>query len=297
MDAHGTHRSRDGRVPLRELLAEAVAVLARAGIADPAVDAELLAGHVLHASRGGVQAQVVLNASLSEDQASALRSVVDRRAGREPLQHITGRAPFRSLQLRVGPGVFVPRPETELLAQLAIDALRAAAEPEPIGVDLGAGSGAVALSMALEVPHARVVAVERSPEAYRWARLNVEEAGAGNVELVHGDLADALGHLDGRVAVVASNPPYVPDDAVPRDPEVRGFDPAAALYGGPDGLDVVRVLSHRALRLARPGGMLAIEHGELQGEAVRGILDADGWRSAATHRDLTLRDRVTTASR
>jgi release factor glutamine methyltransferase len=282
---------------LRTLLEAATETLAAAGIADPSVDAELLVGHVLGAGRGRVQALAVMDASVPAEQASTVRSLVRRRAAREPLQHITGRAPFRSLELQVGPGVFVPRPETELLAQLAIDTLRAAAEPEPIGVDLGTGSGAVAIAMATEVPHARVFAVERSAEAYAWARRNVEEAGAGNLELVLGDLADAFGDLDGRAAVVASNPPYVPSDAIPRDPEVRLFDPPAALYGGEDGLDVVRVLSRRALRLVRPGGLLAIEHGEYQGEAVRGILTADGWHAAATHVDLTMRDRVTTAIR
>ncbi|GAB3807006.1 peptide chain release factor N(5)-glutamine methyltransferase [Humibacter antri] len=286
-----------GAVPLRALLNEAAEVLAAAGIQDPTVDGELLAAHVLGASRGSVQAKAVMDATLSAADADRLRESVRRRAAREPLQHITGRAPFRSLELLVGPGVFVPRPETELLAQLAVDSLRSSAEPEPIGIDLGTGSGAVALAMATEVPHARIAAVERSPEAYAWACRNVEETGVANLELVRGDLVDVFPELEGRAAVVASNPPYVPDAAIPRDPEVRLFDPPAALYGGEDGLDVVRVISRRALVLLRPGGLLAIEHGEFQGEAVRGILDADGWHASATHVDLTLRDRVTTAVR
>ncbi|MGA0568815.1 peptide chain release factor N(5)-glutamine methyltransferase [Rathayibacter sp. KR2-224] len=284
-------------VPLRQLLNEAAEALERAGIADPTVDAELLAGHVLGESRGGVVAKAVMGVSVPPAQAARLRELLRRRTAREPLQHITGRAPFRSLELLVGPGVFVPRPETELLAQVAIDALRSAAEPEPIGVDLGTGSGAVALAMASEVPHARIFAVERSPEAYAWARRNVALTGNADVDLVNGDLADAFPELAGRCVVVASNPPYVPDDAIPRDPEVRLFDPPAALYGGSDGLDVVRIISRRALLLVRAGGLVAIEHGEYQGEAVRGILAADGWRAPTTHRDLTLRDRVTTAVR
>ena len=125
----------------------------------------------------------------------------------------------------MGPGVFVPRPETEQVAQLAIDALRATAEPEPIAVDLGSGSGAIALSMATEVPHARVWAVENSPEAFPWTRRNVDEVGAENLELVFGDLATALPELDGRVAVVISNPPYVPAAEIPVDPEVHLHDP------------------------------------------------------------------------
>lgn len=282
---------------LRALLNEAAEALAAAGIQDPTVDAELLAGHVLGVSRGSVQAKAVMDVRVPISEAARLREAVRRRASREPLQHITGRAPFRSLELLVGPGVFVPRPETELLAQLVVDAMRSSAEPEPIGIDLGTGSGAVALAMATEVPDARIFAVERSPEAYEWARRNVNESGADNLELVQGDLTDAFAELEGRAAVVASNPPYVPDDAIPRDPEVRLFDPPAALYGGEDGLDVVRVISRRALTLLRPGGLVAIEHGEFQGEEVRSILDADGWHASATHVDLTLRDRVTTALR
>ncbi len=271
--------------------------LANAGVPDAEVDAELLIGHVLGLSRGGVQARMVVGAELSEADAAALAGFTARRAAREPLQHITGRAAFRGLDLRVGPGVFVPRPETEEVAQLAIDALMAAAEPEPIGVDLGSGSGAIALALATEVPHARVWAVENSPEAFVWTTRNVEEVAAANLELVFADLADALPELAGRVAVVVSNPPYVPLGEVPRDPEVRLYDPEQALYGGADGLDVVRVLSQRARVLLRPGGVLVIEHGERQAAAIAEILSADGWRAIARHRDLTTRDRATSAVR
>jgi release factor glutamine methyltransferase len=149
--------------------------------------------------------------------------------------------------------------------------------------------------MATEVPHARIFAAELSEDAHAWATRNVE--GVENLTLVLSDLRDAFPELDGTASVVISNPPSVPDAAVPRDPEVRLFDPAMALYGGEDGLDIVRVLSVRALQLLRQGGLLVIEHGELQGESIREILTADGWRAAATHRDLTLRDRTTTALR
>ncbi|WCM56449.1 peptide chain release factor N(5)-glutamine methyltransferase [Microbacterium sp. EF45047] len=269
--------------------------LAAAGVPNPVVDAELLAGHVLGLSRGGVQAAVVRGDALTDADAAALDALAARRAAREPLQHLTGTAAFRHLELAVGPGVFVPRPETETVVQFAIDALLSSPDEAPIAVDLGTGSGAIALAMATEVPHARVFAVELSEAAHAWAARNV--AGTENLTLVHGDLATALPELDGTVAVVVSNPPYVPDDAVPRDPEVRLFDPAQALYGGADGLDVVRVISRRAAELLRPGGMLVLEHGELQGEAIRGILTGDGWRAPATHQDLTRRDRATTALR
>ncbi|MEU4016145.1 peptide chain release factor N(5)-glutamine methyltransferase [Microbacterium sp. NPDC028030] len=269
--------------------------LADAGVPDPAVDAELLAGHALGLRRGEVQAAVIRGDGIDDEAAATLEALVTRRAAREPLQHITGRAPFRHLELAVGPGVFVPRPETETVVQYAIDALLASAEPSPIGVDLGTGSGAIALAMATEVPHARVFAAELSADAHAWASRNV--AGVDNLTLVLSDLAEAFPELDGTASVVISNPPYVPDAAIPRDPEVRLFDPDMALYGGEDGLDIVRVLSTRALRLLHSGGLLVIEHGELQGESIREILTADGWRGAATHRDLTLRDRATTALR
>jgi len=268
-----------------------------AGVPDPQVDAELLVAHVLDSSRGGVQAAAIRGDRMPPPAVAALAPLVDRRCAREPLQHLTGLAPFRSLELAVGPGVFVPRPETEMVAQLAIDALRSVASESPIAVDLGTGSGAIALAMATEVSHARVFAAENSVDAYIWTKQNVARIGARNVTLAFIDLADAFPELDGTVSVVASNPPYVPDDAIPRDPEVRLFDPPAALYGGPDGLDAVRQLSRVGLRLAHPGGSIVIEHGEWQGAAIRDILTADGWRAAATHPDLTARDRATTAVR
>ena len=282
---------------LSQVRAEVILALSAAGVPDAEVDADLLIGHVLGASRGRVQALAVSDAPLSTVQHASIREVADRRAAREPLQHITGTAAFRSIELEVGPGVFVPRPETEVVAQFAIDALAASALPQPIAVDLGTGSGAIALAMAVEVPRARVFAVENSADAVVWTRRNLRRIGAENATVVVGDLADALPELDGTASVVISNPPYVPADAVPRDPEVRLFDPPQALYGGPDGLDVVRLVSRTGLRLLHSGGTLVIEHGELQGDEIRTLLDADGWRATATHRDLTTRDRATTAIR
>lgn len=269
--------------------------LADVGVPDPLVDAELLAGHILGRRRGEVQAAIVRGDGIDDAAVSALDEAVTRRAAREPLQHITGTAPFRHLELAVGPGVFVPRPETETVVQYAIDALLSSPESAPVGIDLGTGSGAIALAMATEVPHARIFAAELSEDAHAWASRNV--SGVDNLTLVLSDLGEAFPELDGTASVVISNPPYVPDAAIPRDPEVRLFDPAMALYGGEDGLDIVRVLSSRALRLLRPGGLLVIEHGELQGESIRDLLTVDGWRAPATHRDLTLRDRTTTALR
>jgi len=284
---------RDDDCLLGEIVKKAAATLSEAGLSTPQLDAELLAAFVLGTSRGVVQARSITGAVLGPDDQVAIGEAVTRRAAREPLQHITGRAAFRSLSLAVGPGVFVPRPETELVAQHAIDIVRADASPEPIAIDLGTGSGAIALALATEVPNARVFAAENSVEAFRWAERNFREVGVANARLELSDLACAFPERDGQVAVVVSNPPYIPSSAIPRDPEVRLFDPPQALYGGDDGLDVVRALSLVAQRLLRRGGSLILEHGEQQGDEIRALLLADGWRAPTTHQDYTRRDRVT----
>lgn len=282
---------------MQTALEGAVSQLTLAGVPDPRVDAELLIGHVLDLNRGQVQSKAITDAALEQADADRIAELVERRAAREPLQHITGRAPFRSLNLAVGPGVFVPRPETEQVVQFAIDALRVVASEQPIAVDLGTGSGAIALAMATEVPHARVYGVEVSPLAFVWTKQNFRESGATNATPVFTDLAVALPELDGTVSVVISNPPYIPKAAIPRDPEVRLFDPEIALYGGDDGLDVVHQVSATGLRLLHSGGTLVMEHGELQAADIAALLRADGWLAVATHRDLLGRDRATTALR
>ena len=282
---------------LRALLDHAVAVLTAAHVPSPEADAELLVAHVLGVSRGRVQALAVTGSGVDAEQRQQALELVERRAAREPLQHLTGVAAFRSLELAVGPGVFVPRPETELVAQIAIDALLAVPTPAPRAADLGTGSGAIALALATEVPHAEVVAVENSPRAFIWARENARAIGATNLRLVFADLSHALPDLDGTLDVVVSNPPYIPAGAIPRDPEVRLHDPAAALYGGEDGLDVVHAVSATARRLLRPGGTLVLEHGEAQGADIRALLTADGWSAPATTRHLLGRERATSAIR
>lgn len=290
----GAPRAHEASVCLSTLVARATETLADAGVPSPDVDAELLAAHAFGLTRGALAA-----AAIRGDDAPAATAAFDeliaRRAAREPLQHLTGFAPFRHLELRVGPGVFVPRPETEMVAQLAIDALRAVPDAAPIAVDLGTGSGALALAMATEVPHSFVYGVEVSPRAFVWTKQNFR--GIDNARAVFIDLAHALSELDGTVDVVISNPPYIPLGAIPRDPEVRLHDPEIALYGGDDGLDVVRQVSATALRLLHAGGTLVLEHGELQAAAIAELLTQDGWRAIAHHRDLLGRDRATTALR
>ena len=269
------------------------------GIESAAADAELLAGHILGLSRGGVQAQILIGAALDDQQAEALTHLYARRLAREPLQHITGIAYFRQLELKVGKGVFIPRPETEFVAQLGIDAVKdalASGTPNPLAVDLGTGSGAIALALATENPTAQVFAVEKSDEAFPFTRANFDKyADQGNATLIQGDLADAFAELNERVSVVVSNPPYIPQDAVPRDEEVRLHDPALALYGGKDGMSVMHLVSATAKRLLVSGGVLVVEHADSQSDQVCQLLLADGWREVRAHKDLTDRYRAVTA--
>jgi release factor glutamine methyltransferase len=275
---------------LRAALDDATARLALAGVASPRVDAELLAAHALGVSRSRLIVDMQRPIDLEVYDA-----LVRRRCAREPLQHITGAAHFRHIELAVGPGVFTPRPETEVVAGYAIDWLLASRLKEPLVVDLCTGSGAVALAIADEVPGARVHGVELDPDAYQWA---VRNCSASSVRLHLADVAEALPQLDGKVDVVVSNPPYIPDDAVIRDPEVAAHDPALALWGGTDGLDTVRTVERTAARLLRPEGLLVIEHADLQGEAVPDVLRTAGcWLDVEDHLDLAGRDRYATARR
>lgn len=281
---------------LSTLLQQAAERFAAAGIESAQVDAEWLLAHLLGLGRGELASKLILGEAIDDSLVPKFEALVARRAAREPLQHLTGKAHFRNLELEVGPGVFVPRPETELIAQLAIDALRAEASAAPIAVDLGTGSGAIALAMATEVPNSRVYAVEKSPAAHAFTARNFA-TNAPQATLLLGDLSECFEELNAQVSVVASNPPYIPTDAIPRDPEVRNFDPELALYGGADGMDVIHRVSATAARLLRPGGFLVIEHADSQSEQVRQLLLADGWRQVRAHRDLTSRDRAVTAIR
>lgn len=267
-----------------------------AGIESAQADAEILASFVLQINRGELLSKTITDESFSEEDSLKFEDLVAKRAKRFPLQHLTGFAYFRQLELKVGPGVFVPRFETEVLTQLALDALKAIPAAEPIAVDLATGSGAIALSLATEVPNAKVYAVELSEDALQYTRENFARYALG-AELRQGDLADAFPDLNGQVDVVISNPPYIPDDMIPIYPEVHLHDPSLALYGGSDGLDLIRKVDATARRLLRPGGTLIIEHADMQGKAVQELLLASGWRNVSTHKDLAGRDRATTGTR
>lgn len=276
----------------RGLLAAAAAQLAEAGVASPEADARLLLAHVLAVPLGRLPLVEAVDADRQEQYAA----LVARRAARVPVQHLTGTAAFRHVELAVGPGVFVPRPETELLAGWAVEQLRArvAAGEEPVVVDLCTGSGAIARALADEVPQARVHAAELDPGAHAWAERNL--AGTG-VVLELADLTAAFPELDGGVDVVVSNPPYVPLEAWESvATEAREHDPHLALFSGDDGLDAIRALEVRAAALLRPGGRLGFEHADVQGASAPAVLTATGrWAEVRDHRDLAGRPRFTTA--
>jgi release factor glutamine methyltransferase len=277
------------------LLEAAVAKLTSAGVDSPEIDAQLLAAHVLDSNRGGIQADLIIGREITASQVEAIELLVDERAKRIPLQHLTGTGYFRNLELSVGRGVFIPRPETESVAELAVQALRAV-PGEPIAVDLCTGSGAIAIAMATEVPNAEVFAWELNPESESFLRSNISKYG-NRVQLTMGDIADDAGFADlvGKVSVVISNPPYIPKYAIPRDLEVREHDPALALYGGDDGMDVMRIVSKRALELLVPGGFLVVEHADNQASVVADLFESDGWKQVRSHKDLSGRDRAVSA--
>lgn len=279
---------------LRALLREAAATLAAAGVGSPDHDAAELLAHVLGTTRSGL----ALLEEVGDDARAAYVDLVRRRAAREPLQHLTGTAAFRYVELAVGPGVFVPRPETELLAGWGVAEAQAvlASGRTPVVVDLCTGSGAIALALATEVPQARVYAVELDERAYDWALRNLSGSG---VDLRQGDMAEAFPELDGEVDVVVSNPPYIPLEAFESvAPEARDHDPALALWSGADGLDALRVVERVASRLLRAGGVLGAEHADAQGESAPAVLSGTGrWHDVRDHRDLAGRPRFVTARR
>jgi len=273
----------------RDLIRAATARLTEAGVAGPEYDASELLAHVL----GTTRSRLPLVDQVDAQQQADFEELLARRATREPLQHLTGSAAFRHVELKVGPGVFLPRPETELLAGWAIERAKDVG-PRAVVVDLCCGSGAIALSVADEVADAEVHAVELDPAAHAWAERNLLGSG---VVLRLGDMADALPELDGGVDVVVCNPPYIPLEAwASVAPEARDHDPALALWSGEDGLDAIRVLESTAARLLRSGGWVGTEHADVQGEsAARVFLDSGRWTEVRDHSDLAGRARYLTA--
>jgi release factor glutamine methyltransferase len=291
-EGEGESRTTTPRSSTTGLLRGAAARLAEAGVPSPDFDAAELLAHVLGTERPHLAFVEPPTAAQREEYDALLA----RRARREPLQHLTGQAGFRHVELAVGPGVFTPRPETELLAGWGIDRAREARceGRVPVVVDLCTGSGAIALAVADEVPDAEVHAVELSAEAFEWAARNLSRV---DVDLRQGDMADAFPDLDGRVDVVLCNPPYIPLEAYESvAAEARDHEPHLALFAGSDGLEAIRVLENVAARLLRPGGRVAAEHAEVQGGSAPAVFAAAGrWREVRDHRDLAGRPRYLTA--
>ncbi|WP_031074303.1 peptide chain release factor N(5)-glutamine methyltransferase [Streptomyces sp. NRRL WC-3742] len=278
-------------------VAQATQRLAAAGVPSPRFDAEELAAYVHHVKRSQ------LHTVQDGDFDARYWEAVSRREAREPLQHITGRAFFRYLELQVGPGVFVPRPETETVVEWAIEAVREMDVAEPLVVDLCSGSGAIALALAQELPRSTVHAFELDEGALEYTRRNIEASpDRARVTLHAGDATKAFQDdrsWDGRFDLVISNPPYIPlTEWEYVAPEARDHDPQMSLFSGEDGLDTIRGIERVAARLLRPGGAVVIEHADQQGGQVPWIFNEEhGWTDTADHRDLNNRPRFTTARR
>jgi release factor glutamine methyltransferase len=282
---------------MRDLLADASARLASAGVESPDSDARILLAHVLRVNLGELPLLDITGRVLSDPERTAYDALLARREKREPVQHLTGVAHFRHVELLVGPGVFTPRPETELLAGWAIDEARKAGQlmgESPVVVDLCTGSGAIAKALADELPGARVFAVELDEHAHGWAERNLTGTG---VDLRQGDMGAAFDELAGTVDVVVCNPPYIPLEAWESvAPEARDHDPHLALFSGDDGLVAMRVLEARAALLLKPGGVVGAEHADVQGESAPGVFAGTGrWTEVRDHRDLAGRARYLTA--
>jgi len=278
---------------ISEVLRVATDKLASAGVNAPIVDSELLACFVLGLERSELTMLLIEQQVFPEDKIADYLLAVSRRENREPLQHITGLAPFRHLELNVGPGVFIPRPETEQLVQFALEKIGSL--QNPIVVDFCSGSGAIAISLSTELERATVFAVELSPQAFTFLERNFRKYGLDPKTAKNQDLGIAFDELAEQVDLVISNPPYIPDAAVPIDLEVQLHEPSLALYGGEDGLDVIRRIASRAFYLLKPSGLLLIEHADSQAHAISELLLKNGWLDVVSSQDLAGKDRMISA--
>lgn len=282
-----------------DILDQAISRLRTAGVASPEADVWSLIAGVTEMGRGQVQAQALIHPDmLTADQAAVLEDWITRRAAREPLWHITGVAPFLGLELEVGPGVFTPRPETELLADQAIGEAEAMVPVDGVVtvVDLCAGSGAIGLAIAHRVSHTHVVAVESSPEAAHYLRRNAQRFAPDRSDILVADIGDVVNTVGDHTAdLVVSNPPYLVEGVDPLDVETAQSDPPAALFSTGQGLDMIYRVVGIAKRVLRSGGVVFIEHGIDQGLATRKALADAGFRNPQTEVDLLGRERFSRA--
>ena len=273
---------------LRRAIDDAAGTLAAAGVDTPRVDAEQLAAHTAGVDRG-----LLAFHDPDEPFFGRYRDVIDARARRIPLQHLTSTAAFGPVTVAVGPGVFIPRPETESLLEWAL----AQTLPDaPTIVDLCTGSGALAVALAHDRPGARIIAVDDSADALAYARRN---SAATAIELIQADVTapGLLSDRDGAVDLIVANPPYIPDGAR-LEPEVAQHDPEHALFGGPDGMRVIGPIVDLAARLLRPGGSIAVEHDDTTAHATTALFDRAGvFTDVVSRRDLAGRPRFVTATR
>lgn len=287
------------RIALRPVIAEAIETLQAAGVHSPRADAEQLAAHLLGVER----TRLVLVPLVEPELITEFRALIERRAQRIPLQYLTGTVAMGNIDLAVGPGVFVPRPETELLFAWALAQLEAVRHDHtPVVVDLCTGSGALALAIANARPDANVHAVELDPAALQWTRRNADQriaAGDTPITLYADDVTDPtlLTEFNGRVDIVVANPPYIPAEAK-LEPEVADHDPHLALFSGTDGLDLIRAMIPTITRLLRPGGATAIEHDDSNGSDLAALLAKDGeYNDIVEHPDLAGKPRFVAARR
>ena len=291
---------------VRSALIDATQRLSASGIESARTDAELLLCHVLGVSR----THLLTMSELTREQRMQFEGLLSKRMSRHPLQHLTGIAPFRYLELEIGPGALIPRPETEVVVEAAIRHLRTLS-PGARVLDLCSGAAPIAIAIATEVSGVTVIGIEKFAEAQQWGRRNhakyatrIAEVGS-SLELIDGDVTDPALYTQfaASIDVVISNPPYIPDGMIPRDPEVAMHDPKPALFGGTDGLAVIRPLLDGAATALRPGGVLIIEHADAQGDAagdlgLPAVIRAHGgFVDVDDHQDLTGRPRYTTAVR
>ncbi|PJM77980.1 peptide chain release factor N(5)-glutamine methyltransferase [Bifidobacterium felsineum] len=288
-----------------DVIHEAAARLRDAGIETPEHDAKLLLAEAAGVELRDIDKSLLMGEPVDFDDAR-FQAMIERRAKREPLQYIVGHAPFRYLDLEVGPGVFIPRPETETVVQAGLDWMTQHGLMHPRVVDLCAGSGAIGLAVVTEVPGSQVWAVELSPRTAEWTQKNLVRTAklcpsiASNYQLEIGDATSltTLAQLDGTVDMVITNPPYIPETDIPEQPEVRDWDPELALYGGSaDGTLIPERIIERAFRLLKPGGALVMEHDISQGDRLVAYARATGFVNASTGKDWTGRDRYLFAQR
>lgn len=271
-----------------DAVAMAAARFRAAGLVSPVVDARLLLTHLLGAEHG-----LLLAADPTPEQEGLFEAMIRRREAGEPLQHITGLAPFRHEELHVGPGVFIPRPETEQLVEQSLKVLAAQPAGQRRVVELCAGSGAISLSIAREIGGVELHAVELSPHAWPFLVHNLRGI---DIELVLGDMEHCFAELNGTVDLVVTNPPYVPEtDRAVLPGDVVGRDPDLALFSGEDGMDALRVVHDVARRLLKPGGWVVAEHDEKQSAGVLNLFSEPDFADAEDLPDLTGRPRFVTA--